>query len=193
MNPEAWKPINPEPPGEPMIVHKGRSTGKSVLMVGANFGKSETLRQQVAALLAADHRLFVVPQNPPAEVLEALRAERAREAEHWIFRDELKTPAEIRALLGREVVIVAHEANPMITAESILAAKEKLMQEPPAFQKIVAERIPISADTNATEPWPEPSDKPAKRPRGFAKAKGWKAKQRAKRKAQRRARQRARG
>lgn len=192
---ERWEPKHPAPASDPLIVDKSRSTGKSVLMVGANFGKSETLRRQVAALLASDHRLFIIPQHPPAEVLEALRAERSREADHWIFRDELADPETVRRALARQrgVILIAQEANPLITAESILAARESLMVEPPDFQKIIPERMELTADTNASgEIWADLSERGARRPRGFAKAKGWKAKQRAKRKAQRQARQRGR-
>lgn len=106
---------------------------------------------------------------------------------------------------GREVLIVADELRPELaqaglTREDFLHALEKLRPEPPrpSFTEIAealanTEKIPITADTNDPLTWKDLGERGARRPRGFAKAHGWKAKQRAKRKAQRKARQRARG
>ena len=190
MNSEIWKPIDPTeerwtpkhpaPSDDPIIVDNSRSRGKSVLIVGLPHERNDWVRRLFMEQRPAWNPIVIAPQG------SQLRAFVETNFPNACLLIEPERLTE-KLLTG------THELG--LTEGDLIAALEQVKPPRPSPEAQIAE---LSASLEkapplAAEPWLDPSERGAKRPRGFAKAKGWKAKQRAKRKAQRRARQRARG
>jgi hypothetical protein len=183
MNPEnVWKPNREPPAGDPLIVDNRRSAGKSVLIIGLPHERNDWLR-----------RLFMEQRPAWKPIIVTPEGSQLREFVETNFPNACVLIEPQR--LTENLLIAAGEMGK--GEADLIEALERVKPARPSPEaqilEIAAEleKIQITAATNGN-PAECSQDRPAKRPRGFAKAKGWKAKQRAKRKAQRQARQRAR-